>query len=196
MLVCVLAWVKKNAERLGAHIVFIDESGFLLIPPVRKTWAPRGQTPVFHHRYGHDRISVISALSVSPQRRRFGLYSRFQQKNILGSDVAAFLRNLLRHLRGNVTVIWDNARIHRCQPIRDLCSRYRRLHLEALPPYAPELNPVEAAWGHTKGMLANGRPDDISELLQDVVETVNGFSRSQRHLRGFIRKSDLPPFLP
>ena len=191
-----LAAGKKNAERLGAHIVFIDESGFLLIPPVRKTWAPRGRTPVFHHWYRQDRISVIYALSVSQQRRRFGLYSRFHQKNILGSDVAAFLRHLLRHLRGNVTVIWDNARIHRCQPVRDLCSRYQRLHLEALPPYAPELNPVEAAWGHTKGMLANGRPDDKSELLQNVVETVNGFSSSQRHLRGFIRKSDLPPFLP
>jgi len=180
---------------VGAHIVFIDESGFLLIPSVRKTWAPRGRTPVIHHRYRHDRISVISALSVSPKRQRLGLYSRFYEKNILGSDVAAFLRHLLRHLRGNVTVIWDNARIHHCQPVRDLCSQYQRLHLEALPPYAPELNPVEAVWGHTKGTLANGRPDDKNELLQDLVETVDGFSSSQRHLRGFIHKSDLPPFL-
>jgi transposase len=190
-----LAAGKKNAQWLDAHIVFIDESGFLLIPSVRKTWAPCGRTPVIHHWYRHDRLSVISALSVSPKRRRLGLYSSFHQKNILGSDIAAFLRYLLRHLRGNVIVIWDNARIHRCQPVRDLCSRYHRLHLEALPPYAPELNPVEAAWGYTKGMLANGRPDDKNELLQDLVETVKEVSRSQRHLRGFIRKSDLPPFL-
>ena len=168
----------------------------MLIPPVRKTWAPRGRTPVIHHRYRHDRISVISALSVSPKRRWLGLYSRFHQKNILGNDVADFLRHLLRHLRGHVIVIWDNARIHRCQPVRDLCGRYKRLHLEALPPYAPELNPVEAAWGYTKGTLANGRPDDKSELLQDLVETVNGLTRSQRRLRGLVRKSDLPPFLP
>jgi transposase len=181
---------------VGAHIIFIDESGFLLIPPVRKTWAPRGQTPIIHHRYRHDRISVISALSVSPKRRRLGLYSRFHQENILGADIAAFLHHLLCHFRGNLVVIWDNARIHRCQPVRDLCSQYQRLHLEALPPYAPELNPVEAAWAHTKGLLANGRPDDKSELLQDLVENISRFSRSQRHLRGFIRKSDLPPFLP
>ncbi len=38
--------IKKNATRLGAHIVFIDESGFLLIPNVRKTWSPRGRTPI------------------------------------------------------------------------------------------------------------------------------------------------------
>lgn len=149
-----------------------------------------------HHWYRHDRISVISALSVSPKRRRLSLYLRFCQKNILGSDVAAFLRHVLRHLRGNVIVIWDNARIHRCQPIRDLCRRYRRLHLVPFPPCAPELNPVEAAWAYAKGGLANGRPDDKDELLQHLFGIFGGITRSQRHLRGFIRKSDLPPFLP
>lgn len=180
---------------MGAHIVFIDESGFLLIPPVRKTWAPRGQTPVIHHRYRHDRISAISALSISPKHRRFGLYFHFLEKNILGGDAAVFLRHVLRHLRGNVIVIWDNARIHRCQPVRDLCGRYPRLHLELLPPYAPELNPVEAAWSYAKGRLANGRPDEKSELHQNLLEIFSRCTHSQRHLRGFIRKSDLPSFL-
>jgi len=35
----------KKTARLGAHLVFADESGFLLIPNVAKTWAPVGQTP-------------------------------------------------------------------------------------------------------------------------------------------------------
>lgn len=191
-----LATGKKNAKRLGAHIVFIDESGFLLIPPVRKTWAPKGKTPVICHWYRHDRISVISALSVSPQRRHLGLFIQLWQRNILGTDVASFLRHVLRHLRGHVIVIWDNARIHRGQPVRDLCRRYRRLHLEPFPPYAPELNPVEAAWSYAKGKLANGRPDTKDELHQEVLETVGEISNSQRHLRAFIHKSDLPLFLP
>lgn len=168
----------------------------MLIPPVRKTWAPRGQTPVIHHWYRHDRISAISALTVSPQRRRLGMYFRLSQDNIRCDDVADFLRQVLRHLRGNVIVVWDNARIHRGQPIRDLCRRYRRLHLEPLPPYAPQLNPVEAVWSHAKGKLANGRPDDKTELHQEVFETVSALRGSQRHLRAFIHKSALPPFLP
>ena len=65
---------KKNAEDLGAHIVFIDESGFLLIPSVRKTLSPRGCTPILRHRQRRDRLSVISGLSVSPKRVRTGLY--------------------------------------------------------------------------------------------------------------------------
>jgi len=54
--------------------VFVDESGFLLIPHVVKTWAPVGQTPVHHHAYRGDQISVISGVSVSPKRQRLNLY--------------------------------------------------------------------------------------------------------------------------
>ena len=64
---------QKHAARRGAHLAFPDESGFLLIPNVRKTWAPVGHTPQLRHSYRHDRVSVISALTVAPQRRRFGL---------------------------------------------------------------------------------------------------------------------------
>ena len=65
---------KKKAARLGAHIVFADESGFLLIPHVAKTWAPVGQTPIHRHVYRRDKISVISGISVSPKRQRLNLY--------------------------------------------------------------------------------------------------------------------------
>ena len=72
-----LASNKKNAQRLAAHIVFVDESGFLLIPPVRKTWGPRGHTPIIRYQQIRQRISVISGLSVSPKRKRLGLYYSF-----------------------------------------------------------------------------------------------------------------------
>ena len=70
------AWNKKNAERLGTYIVFCDESGFLLIPNVVCTWAPRGKTPIVRHRYCLDKVSVISGISASPRRQRLGLYFR------------------------------------------------------------------------------------------------------------------------
>jgi len=65
-----LARGKKNAARLAAYIIFIDESGFLLIPSVRKTWSPVGQPPLLRHRYRHDRISAISGIAVSRKRFR------------------------------------------------------------------------------------------------------------------------------
>ena len=190
-----MAACKKNAARLGAHIVFADESGFLLIPTVRKTWAPRGHTPVVRHRYRHDRISVISGVSVAPRRRRVGLYFQAHENNIRHDEVCAFLRYLLRHLRGHVILIWDNASIHKGDRIREICHRFPRLHLEFLPPYAPQLNPDEAVWAYAKGKLANGRSDDLPTLRRHVRQALCEVQGSQRRLRACIHRSELPPFL-
>jgi len=128
---------------LGAHLVFVDESGFLLIPHVVKTRAPRGQTPVQRHRCRRDKISVISAISVSPRRRRLGLYYQLYFQNIGQEEVCVFLCHLLRHLRGPVIALWDNPQTHKGQPLRQLCMQQPRLHIEHFPSYAPELNPDE-----------------------------------------------------
>ncbi len=167
-----------------------------MIPSVRNTWAPRGQTPIVRHRARRDRVSVISGLSVSPQRRRLGLYYKLHAKNIQHPEVCAFLRYLLCHLRGHVIVLWDMGRIHRGEPIRQLCARYGRLHLEYLPAYAPDLNPDEGVWKLAKEELANGRPDDLPELWRDLIRSLRKVRRSQRRLRGCVHQSELPPFLP
>lgn len=187
---------KKNRQRLVAHLIFVDESGFQLTPCVRRTWAPVGQTPLIRHRFRNDRISMISGLSVSPRRQRLGLYGMFSRDNIRQPDVCLFLRHVLRHLRGQVIALLDNSNIHRGQPITDLCRRLPRLHLEYFPPYAPEINPDEGVWGLLKGRLANGRPDDIVVLAEDLRREFRLIAGCQQKLRGCIRQSDLPISLP
>ena len=167
----------------------------MLIPSVHKTWAPRGQTPIIRHRYQRDKISVISGLSVSPGRRRLGLYGRFLlNQNFTQPHVVDFLRHLLRHLRGHVIVLWDKGRIHQGDPIRDVGRQFPRLHLEHFPAYAPELNPDEGVWALAKGRLANGRPDDLDELLAQLTASLSRIARSPALLRACIRQSDLPFF--
>jgi transposase len=185
---------QKKASRLGAHLVFVDESGFLLIPTVRRTWAPRGRTPLLRHRQRRDRISVISGLTLSPRRRRYGLYFLLSPQNIRHPEVCRFVRDLLRHLRGAVIVIWDNGAIHGGEAIRALQARYPRLHLYRFPGYAPELNPDEGVWQIAKRALANGRPDSQRELFRHLRSQLRRIRRSQSLLRGCVRGSDLPPF--
>ena len=186
---------KKNAARLGAHIVFADESGFMMIPSVRRTWTPVGQTPIVRHYYRRDRISVIGGLSVSPKRRRLGLYFRMHPKNISQEEVYDFLWYLMRHLRGHVIVVWDGASIHDPKSLSELLRQYPRLHLERLPAYAPQLNPIEAAWHATKHPLANGRPEDIHDLGRALLKSLRQARASQAVLRGCVSQSELPPFL-
>jgi transposase len=191
-----LAPGKKNASRLAAHIVFVDESGFLLIPPVRKTWSPRGQTPILYHRYRHDRISAISAVSLSPLRRRIGLYCHLYEANIHSEEVCLFFRHLLKHLRGHVIALLDNGQIHKGALLEQLLARFPRLHLEPFPPYAPELNPDEGVWTFLKDSLANTRPDTTQELMSFLSCEVRILAASQQHLKACINHSELPLFLP
>ena len=157
----------KKARDERAHVVLIDESGFFLNPLVRRTWAPRGRTPTLtcfgRHR---DKVSTIAAISVAPRRRRVGLYWRTDPEHYIdAAGVVAFLRDLLGHLRGRVIVVWDGGSNHKGPLIREFLSRYPRLHLERLPGYAPDLNPVELVWSYLKyGLLANFVPRHVTHL--------------------------------
>ena len=191
-----LAANKKNAARLGAHLVFADESGFLLIPHVARTWSPQGCTPVHYHRQGRrDKVSVISGISVSSRRQRLGLYYQLYFDNIGQEEVCVFLRGLLRHLRGPLIVLLDNASTHYGEPLAQLLRRHRRLHIEHFPSYAPELNPDEGVWSLAKRALANSCPTDLEELVEDVIRSINGIRASAQKLRGCIAQSELPFFL-
>src|SRR5207249_10528609 len=90
-----LAYSKKNARRQRAWLVFEDESGVSQQPVVRRTWAPRGQTPILTHtRATWRRLSVAGALAFRWDARRTRFY--FQTRPGSYTDVAliAFLRQL------------------------------------------------------------------------------------------------------
>jgi transposase len=186
---------KKGAARLGAYVVFLDESGFTLRGTVCRTWAPRGLTPTSRYKYRHDKVSVISGLSVSPRRHRVGLYYQVHETNIKHPEVCEFLRQLLRHLRGFVILLWDRGGIHKGDPIRAFLKGHSRLRVEYFPAYAPELNPDEGVWSQSKKALANGRPETTKELRLFVLDELGTLRQSQSHLRACIHESDLPAFL-
>lgn len=109
---------------------------------------------------------MIAALSLSPIAHQPGLYfEAVSDRHFRAADVARFVRDLLRHLRGRVIVVWDNGAMHKGEPIRRLLTDFPRLSIEHLPPYAPDLNPVEQLWNHLKyGALANFVPHDLDDL--------------------------------
>ena len=171
--------------------MFLDESGFLLIPNVRKTWAPVGCTPLVRHSYVRDKLSAISAVSVSPRRTRLGLYMHLHEANITGTGVVVFLRHLLRHLRGPVDLLWDGGSIHKSEEIKTFLRDHPRLKPHRFPAYAPELNPDEFVWTKMKSDLANGVPEGLAELETEVRRSFRRIHDSQDLLWSCIFASDL-----
>lgn len=188
--------IQQRAADQRAHLVFIDETGFLLTPLVRRSWAPRGRTPVLRSRTRHRRhVSAIGGLSISPVRRRVGWYLQFHLDRTIGQEeVIGFLRHLRRHLRGPLVVVWDRLSAHRGRGLRGwLESGPRPVHLESLPGYAPELNPNEYGWSYLKtGALANFCPPDAETLETQVAAAATQAARQPDLLRSFVRATKLP----
>jgi len=155
----------------------------MLQPVCRRTWAPRGQTPILRQWDRRDRLSAISALTVAPRRRRYGLYWALHRDNIRTAEVLHFLRALSRHLPHGFTLLWDRSQPHRAVTVRDwLAARAPRIVVEWLPAYAPECNPAEHVWGHTKyGDLANFAAADLDRLEGAVLGSFT-HTRGQRGL--------------
>ena len=149
--------------------MFFDESGFLLQPLRRNTWAPRGHTPIHDAWARHNRLSAIGAISLAPWALRIGWYFQVLSHNVKTEDMVAFIKQLHRQLGRGLIIVIDRYQVHRAAVKRLEQEGCGWLHVEWLPPYAPELNPVEYAWNHTKYTdLANFIPDDIDHLRRAV----------------------------
>ena len=99
----------------------------------------------------------------------------------------------MRHLRGAVIVVWDGGPMHKGEPVEQVLRDFPRLSLERLPPYAPELNPVEYLWSHLKyGRLANFAPDDVFQLNATLRRHLHQTAQSSDMLRSFFDASGLP----
>ena len=157
-----------------------------------RTWAPKGETPVVRYLYKQDRISAISALAVSPKRKRLALYLTLRTRNLTGLDVRAFLQHLLRHLRGPVVLLWDRGPIHRRREVKQWSTAHPRLHVEEFPAYAPELNPAEYVWAQADRALANSAPTDLRQLNGMLRNSVRRIRGSQSLLWSCVHASDLP----
>ena len=100
---------------------------------------------MLHETFNWKSLSIIGGLAL------WRFYFQMHKGSIKGPQVIEFLRHLQRHIPGKILILWDGAPIHRCLLVKNyVASTRRRIVLERLPAYAPELNPVEYMWGHLK----------------------------------------------
>lgn len=186
--------ILDRAYKRHAYIVFVDESGFMLAPLVRRTWALRGCTPVIKVAKPHERISVIGAITISPERRHFGFYFQLSEDNanFYGDSMVQFIEDVYRKIRGPITILWDQIAIHRAKPMVDYLNRRRRIVVEPFPPYAPELNPVDNVWSYVKyARLSNYTDLNLSELRKRITAEFYRLQKRPDLLRSFFKRTGL-----
>jgi len=171
----------------------VDESGFSQRPPIRATWAPRGQTPCLVEPFNWERVSGIGAVLASPDGRRTRWLLALHRGGIGSRHVVRFLNHLKCHRRRPVILLWDGLTAHRSWLTRQALRHHRDwLRLQPLPAYAPELNPVEQLWAHLDATaLANTPAEDLERLSRRVRR---GLGRVRRHPhlgRAFLRHAGL-----
>ena len=181
--------LRQRARRERRVLAFVDEAGFYLLPGVVKTYSPEGLTPVLPEMQTRDHLSVMGGMT--PQGK---VYTLVRQESLNGLHSVEFLTHLLRVAGRRLVVIWDGSPIHRRAAVKEFVSAARgKVWLEALPGYAPDLDPWdEGGWHHLKNVeMRNLVCLDLEELHQEFHLAVSRLRQKPHLVRSFFAQAGL-----
>lgn len=143
--------------------------------------------------FNWKRLALIGALAITPPGKRIRLLLSIHAGTVNSERVTAFLRGLQRHIPGRILLLWDGLPAHRSAHTGQFLAGNRHwLHVERLPAYAPELNPVEYLWGHLAATdLANFTADDLDILARQIRKGTRRIRRHPDLSRAFLKHSGL-----
>jgi transposase len=180
--------LKERARRERRELVFVDESGFYLLPGVVKTYGPKARTPVLDEWQTHDHLSIMAGVTSQGK-----VYSLVRPKPLNGLHSIEFLVHLGRLAGDRLLVIWDGSPIHRRAEVKDfVAAAGDAIHLEPLPAYAPDLNPVEWLWRHLKEVeMRNLTCLDLDQLHLELDLALGRVRQKSRLFRSFFEGAGL-----
>jgi transposase len=181
--------LKAQARRERRELVFVDESGFYLLPGVVKTYAPRGRTPGPDEWQTRDHLSVMGGITP-----RGEVYSLVRPRSLSGLHTIEFLLHLGRLAGDRLLVIWGGSPIHRRAEVTEFVAETRgAVRVERLPSYAPDLNPVEWMWRHLKEVeLRNLSCLDLERLHLEFHLALGRLRQKPRLAPSFFEGAGLP----
>ena len=189
-----LAGTAKKRGLLNAVFCFLDESAFSEKPPIRKTWGKRGKTPIIKTTGSWKTLSVTGVIAVRGHGRKPRAYFTVKKGAVRSNDTIRTLKHLMRSVRGILALLWDGLPAHRSKAVQTFLKLHRRRFrvIERFPAYAPELNPQEYLWSASKGRdMANFCPSKDNDLHIQTKKSLKRIQRSERVIRGALRKSGL-----
>jgi transposase len=181
--------LQRRAQRERRVLVFEDESGFYLLPGLVRTYAPQALTPIIPEMQTRDHLSVMGGMTLAGK-----IYTLARQKSLNGLHSIEFLMHLQRVAGERLLVIWDGSPIHRRTEVKEFVAETRgKVWLEALPGYAPDLNPWdEGGWQHLKHVeMRNVVCLDLEELHQEFHLAVGRLRQKPHLVQSFFAQAGL-----
>lgn len=183
--------LRRQANRERRALVFVDESGFYLLPGVVRTYGPKGRTPVIDKLLTRDHLSVMAGLTADGK-----LYALVRSESLTSLHSVTFLEHLLRCTGRKLLVVWDGSPIHRWGEVPAYLAgrRGKKIHVEALPGYAPDLNPWDqGGWHYLKHVeMGNLSCMDLDELHLELHLAIGRLRQKPNLIRSFFAAAGLP----
>jgi hypothetical protein len=145
------------------------------------------------------RLSLAALIAIKPGHRPRLIYRTCtsrrsgsnRRKGFTETSYARLLDAAHQQLGGPLVVVLDNLNAHVSGAMAELIAARDWLTVYRLPPYAPELNPVEAVWSHLKRSLANLTKRNIGQLTALVKTRLKRMQYRPGLLEGFLASTDL-----
>lgn len=165
-------FIKKAAFLLAGRIKFIDESGVHLgFTRTRGRATPGERVREGVPSHSGEKLTLIAAIGLS------GISAEWMVEGAMDGDAfETYIKNvLLPTLRKGDILLMDNLKVHKASWLEELLQT-RGVRLEYLPPYSPDLNPIELCWSKIKSILRSLKPrtvDDLQKALKKAFRSIS-----------------------
>jgi len=152
---------------LDHTLVSFDEVSFRLAPVYHKMWYLTGQKPRGKFFWCNKKINVFGALLDTGEL----FCEDFEGQNSL--TCKAFLSDFIDakiDKNKKYVFIFDNASWHKTDVIKRFLAKFSNIKTQYLPPYCPELNPIETTWKTTRHNVTNSNYFPTIEQLKKRLE--------------------------
>lgn len=165
-----------------------------MAPNLKRTWAPKGHTPVIQQvTRSYRKVSAMGAIAVTPRFKRARIFFRLLEGKNFNTDACiSFVEQLKQNIRGQIRLVWDRLLAHRSRKMMKYLSRQNRVAVVYLPAYAPELNPTEYLWSYLKEQtMCNRAHLNLRSLFLDAKLNLCEIRRDRSLAKQFVRHSAL-----
>ena len=179
--------IQKRAKKEGALIYFQDESGIRSDFHSGTTWALKGQTPIIEATGARFGLNMMAAITPRGQ-----MHFMIVKSTVRSEQICEFLKRLMRGHDHKVFLVWDGHPTHKSKKVKECIALFDgRLEIFLLPPYSPDLNPIEQLWNHTKG---NGVGRQVvkgpDQLKTAVINKLRSLQKLPKKIASFFRHPD------